>query len=388
MHEFMPLWLLAELTYACPLQCAYCSNPINYPDSRKHELTTDEWKRVLGEARALGAVQLGFSGGEPLSRSDLEQLVAHARGLGFYTNLITSALGMDEARLTALREAGLDHVQISFQSSTETRNNRFAGCDSFAHKQRMAKAVKAAGLPMVLNFVLHRDNIDEVDDILRFAEALGADYVELANTQYYGWALKNRAHLLPTREQLQFAEEAVAQFRARHQGNMQVFFVVPDYYADRPKPCSNGWGTTFITVTPEGLALPCHAARELPNIELPNVREQSLSSIWKESSLFNAYRGDEWMRDPCRSCPERQRDFGGCRCQAFLLTGDASNADPVCALSPQHSVISDVIAGASSLQPLQVIEPVLMRNPRNSSRLLDNSPLPRPLPNGGGELAN
>ncbi|QPP49192.1 pyrroloquinoline quinone biosynthesis protein PqqE [Halomonas sp. SS10-MC5] len=333
-----PLWLLAELTYRCPLQCAYCSNPLDFA-AVKEELATEEWLDVLAQARAMGAVQMGFSGGEPLVRQDLETLVAEARRLGFYTNLITSGLGLDEARIAALHAAGLDHIQISLQASDPDVAAAVAGSPkAHARKLAMARAVKAAGYPMVLNVVLHRHNIDELDAIIALCDELGADAVELANCQMYGWAQLNREGLLPSREQLETAEATTARWRERlaAQGrDMRLLFVVPDYYNDRPKACMGGWGAIFMTVAPDGAVLPCHSARILP-MTFPNVRERPLREIWYDSEAFNRYRGDGWMREPCRRCDERHRDVGGCRCQAYLLTGDAAATDPVCSLSPEH----------------------------------------------------
>jgi len=340
-----PLWLLAELTYRCPLHCVYCSNPVDYT-RYKEELTTEEWLRVLREARALGATQLGFSGGEPLMRDDLETLAAEARRLGYYSNLITSGVGLNERRIGALKEAGLDHIQVSFQDSTREMNDFLSSTRTFELKRRVAKMVKAHGYPMVLNVVLHRLNIDHVGQILDMAAELEADYVELANTQYYGFAYANRESLLPSREQLERAEEVTNAFRARMGERMKIFFVVPDYYANRPKACMNGWGSVFLCVTADGVALPCHEARMLPGLEFPSVRHHDLRWIWRDSPGFNRYRGDDWMREPCRSCPEKGRDFGGCRCQAYLVTGEAANADPVCDKSPHHSLITDVTARA------------------------------------------
>lgn len=365
----LPLWLLAELTYACPLQCSYCSNPLNYPATRRDELDTREWIEVLRQGRKLGALQLGLSGGEPLVRRDLEDIVAEARSLGYYSNLITSSLGADAARLATLKEAGLDHIQISFQGSDEKSNDFFAGTASFQHKIAMAKEVKRLGYPMVLNFVLHRQNIHQLADMLALSESLGADYVELANTQYYGWALLNREALLPSRQQVEDAEAITLQFRKAHTGNMQVIFVVPDYFEDRPKACCNGWGTTFITVTPDGTTLPCQSAHSLPGLSFPNVRQQSLQSIWQDSPLFNAFRGTEWMQEPCRSCADREKDLGGCRCQAYLLTGDVTATDPVCSLSPQHRIISDSVAKAN--RPVQDETATLhFRNPQNARQFM------------------
>ncbi|MCE8022479.1 pyrroloquinoline quinone biosynthesis protein PqqE [Halomonas sp. MCCC 1A11036] len=336
-----PLWLLAELTYRCPLQCAYCSNPLDFA-AVKEELSTEEWMGVLAQARAMGAVQIGFSGGEPLVRQDLETLVAEARRLGFYTNLITSGLGLDEARIKALHAAGLDHIQISLQASDPDVAAAVAGSPkAHAKKLAMARAVKAAGYPMVLNVVLHRHNIDRIDDIIALCDELGADAVELANCQMYGWAHLNREGLLPSHEQLESAEATTARWRERlaERGrDMRLLFVVPDYYAERPKACMGGWGAIFMTVAPDGAVLPCHSARMLP-MSFPNVRERGLHEIWYDSEPFNRYRGDGWMREPCRSCDERHKDVGGCRCQAYLLTGDATATDPVCSLSPDHHLI-------------------------------------------------
>lgn len=362
-----PLWLLAELTYKCPLQCPYCSNPTDYAAGADRELTTDEWIRVFEEARELGATQLGFSGGEPIVRRDLEELVAAARGMGYYTNLITSGIGMDRARVASLKAAGLDHIQVSFQASSAELNDWLAGTESFAHKLEMARAVKEHEFPMVLCFVTHRKNVDSVPQMLALARQLEADYVELATTQYYGWAFLNRDALLPTRDQVEAAERAVNDFReALPEGDpMKVFYVVPDYYEERPKPCMNGWGDVFLVVTPDGLAMPCHAARQLPGMEFPNVRQHSVASIWQRSKAMNKYRGFDWMPEPCRSCPEKERDFGGCRCQAFMLTGDAANADPVCSKSPHHGEILRAIESAHDGRE----HPIHFRNPANSRRL-------------------
>lgn len=336
-----PLWLLAELTYRCPLQCSYCSNPLDFA-AVENELDTAEWIDTLTQARAMGAVQLGFSGGEPLVRRDLETLVAEARRLGFYSNLITSGLGLDESRIEALREAGLDHIQISLQASDPDVAAAVAGSrKAHGKKLAMSRAVKAAGYPMVLNVVLHRHNIDRLDQIIALCDDLGADAVELANCQMYGWAQLNREGLLPSREQLEVAEATTARWRERlaeHGRDMRLLFVVPDYYADRPKACMGGWGSIFMTVAPDGAVLPCHSARMLP-MHFPTVRERPLREIWYESDAFNRYRGDSWMSEPCRSCDERHRDVGGCRCQAYLLTGDPAATDPVCDLSPDHHLI-------------------------------------------------
>ncbi|XXN64875.1 pyrroloquinoline quinone biosynthesis protein PqqE [Enterobacter ludwigii] len=336
-----PLWLLAELTYRCPLQCPYCSNPLDFSQQEK-ELTTEQWIEVFRQARAMGSVQLGFSGGEPLTRKDLPELIRAARDLGFYTNLITSGIGLTAKKLDAFADAGLDHIQISFQASDETLNAALAGSKkAFQQKLEMAKAVKAHGYPMVLNFVLHRHNIDQIDKIIDLCIELEADDVELATCQFYGWAQLNREGLLPTREQIANAEAVVADYRQRMNatGNLtNLLFVTPDYYEERPKPCMGGWGSIFLSVTPDGTALPCHSARQLP-VEFPSVLERSLDDIWYNSFGFNRYRGFDWMPEPCRSCDEKEKDFGGCRCQAFMLTGDADNTDPVCSKSPHHGKI-------------------------------------------------
>jgi pyrroloquinoline quinone biosynthesis protein E len=349
-----PLWLLIELTYRCPLHCVFCYNPTEFAKSGA-ELATADWIRVLREARALGSVQLGLSGGEPLVREDLETLVAEAHALGYYINLITSGVGLTEARIAALKGAGLDHIQLSFQDSTREMNDFLSSTRTFELKARAAALIRKYDYPMVLNVVLHRLNIDHVGEILDLAARLEADYVELANTQYYGWAWLNRAQLLPTRAQLERAEQVTQQFRERVGRAMQVYFVVPDYFETRPKPCMNGLGSVFLAIAPDGIAMPCHAARMLPGLSLPSVRAESVRAIWYDSPAFNRFRGEAWMKEPCRSCPERARDFGGCRCQAYLLTGDADNADPVCELSPHHALVTAAVAEAGRAGPAPLI---------------------------------
>jgi pyrroloquinoline quinone biosynthesis protein E len=361
-----PLWLLLELTYRCPLHCAFCYNPTDYAGTGP-ELRTKDWIRVLREARALGAVQLGLSGGEPLARDDLEDIVAEAHCLGFYSNLITSGVGLTEARIRALKTAGLDHIQLSFQDSSRKMNDFLSSTRTFDLKYKVAALIKQYEFPMVLNVVLHRLNIDHVEDILDMALRLGAEYVELANTQYYGWAFHNREQLLPSRVQVQRAEQVMQRFRERVGTRMKIFFVVPDYFERRPKPCMNGLGSIFMTIAPDGTALPCHAARMLPGLTFPNVREQSVEDIWFDSVGFTHFRGDAWMKEPCRSCPEKARDFGGCRCQAYLLTGDAANADPVCDLSPHHHLVTAAVARADGARMDE--KPLVFRSDRNSSTL-------------------
>jgi pyrroloquinoline quinone biosynthesis protein E len=357
-----PLWLLFELTYRCPLHCVFCYNPTDFSRVGA-ELATDDWLRVLHEARALGSVQLGLSGGEPLVRDDLEVIVAEAHSLGYYTNLISSGVGLTEARIQALKAGGLDHIQLSFQDSTRQMNDFLSSTRTFELKAKVARLIKTYDYPMVLNVVLHRLNIDHVEQILEMAEQFGADYVELANTQYYGWAARNRDRLLPSREQLRRAEEVTQRFRDKPGQRMRIFFVVPDYFERRPKPCMNGLGSIFLTITPDGTALPCHAARMLPGIEFPNVRSSSVESVWYDSPGFNQFRGDTWMKEPCRSCPEKHKDFGGCRCQAFMLTGDAANADPVCDLSPYHHLVTEAVARAEGAQPVAE-QPLIFRDHR------------------------
>ncbi len=365
-----PLWLLAELTYSCPLQCPYCSNPVDMANY-KDELSTEEWLRVLHDARKIGATQLGFSGGEPLVRKDLEILIAESRKLGYYTNLITSGVGMDEARIAAFKEAGLDHIQVSFQANNEELNNFLSGTDSFKHKLEMARQVKKQGYPMVLNFVLHRQNTDQIEDIIKLAIALEADYLELATTQYYGWANHNKDQLMPTREQIEKAEKVAHIYQEKMKDKMRIYYIVPDYFEDRPKPCMNGWGNVFLTITPDGTALPCHSARLIPDLDLPNVKDHSIDWIWKDSPDFNKFRGYEWMKEPCRSCDEKEKDFGGCRCQALMLTGNAANTDPVCSKSPLHSKLVDDIRAIEKNAQNKVLEkPLIFRNMRSSKSLL------------------
>jgi pyrroloquinoline quinone biosynthesis protein E len=360
-----PFWLLLELTYKCPLHCVFCYNPTDFARDET-ELPTEDWLRVLREARALGAVQLGLSGGEPLSRDDLEVIVAEAHKLGFYINLITSGVGLTETRIKALKDAGLDHIQLSFQDSTRQMNDFLSSTRTFDLKAKVAALIRQHDYPMVLNVVLHRMNIDHVEEILEMAERMGAQYVELANTQYYGWAFVNRDKLMPSREQLRRAEAAMQRYREKAGQKMKIFFVVPDYYETRPKACMNGLGSIFLTVTPDGTALPCHAARMLPGFEFPNVRQHAVDWIWRDSPAFNHFRGDAWMKEPCRSCPEKGKDFGGCRCQAYLLTGDAANADPVCDKSPHHHLVTEAVARAD--KPYVEEKPVLFFRDRRNSR--------------------
>lgn len=363
-----PLWLLAELTYRCPLHCPFCYNPTDHIRYRD-ELTTDQWIDVLRQARALGAAQLGFSGGEPLLRDDLEVLVDAAHRLGFYTNLITSGVGLTEQRLGALKHAGLDHIQLSFQDATRELNDFLSSTKTFELKSRVARLIKRHGYPMVLNCVLHRHNLPHVDKIIEMALEMQADYLELANTQYYGWGLVNRAQLMPDAAQLREAEAVVNAYRARIGQRCRILFVVPDYFESRPKACMSGWGSVFLAVAPDGSALPCHAARVIPGLSFPNVAATPLSDIWYHSDAFNAFRGDAWMKEPCGSCDERKQDFGGCRCQAYQLTGDARAADPVCAKSPEHGVVEHAVQFAAGQRRESREAPLIFRSDANAARL-------------------
>ncbi len=340
-----PFALLAELTYRCPLHCPYCSNPTQYPPGEG--LPTDVWRRVVREAAALGVMHVGFSGGEPLLRRDLAVLVAEARAAGLYTNLITSAVGLDEARAHEMRAAGLDSVQISFQSDRPEEADRIAGTRAHERKLAAVRTVRDSGMALSMNVVLHREIIGRLPEIVAFAASLGAERLELANAQYYGWGFLNRAQLLPTREQVAEAFRVATQLQAEHRGRMEIFYVLPDYYEARPKPCMNGWGRRYVTVNPAGDVLPCPTAAGIPGMRFENVRERSLDWIWKESASFNCFRGTDWMPEPCRSCPRQEVDFGGCRCQAALLTGDAAQTDPVCTLSPKRVLVDRILAEAT-----------------------------------------
>jgi len=333
----LPFTLIAELTYRCPLRCPYCSNPINYNDTQ--EIPTQDWLRVIKQARSLGVWQLGFSGGEPLLRQDLEVLIAAAADSGLYTTLVTAGTLFTPERATKLCAAGLDHVQISIQDSNAAQSDYIAGTRSFAKKLDAARLAKDLGLPLTLNFVLHRHNIDRIEEMLELCQKLQADRVELANTQYYGWAYQNRAALLPTKQQLERAAPIVKEAQARRICPMGILYVIPDYYEDYPKACMGGWGRRALVVAPNGDVLPCQAASSIPGMEFDNVCDRSLSEIWLQSSAFNAFRGTDWMSEPCLSCDRRELDFGGCRCQALALTNNAAACDPVCHLSPHHHLV-------------------------------------------------
>jgi PqqA peptide cyclase len=346
-----PLALLAEVTHRCPLRCPYCSNPLAL-DRAGVELDTDTWRRVLSEAAALGVLQVHFSGGEPLARRDLALLVGHATTLGLYSNLITSGIGLDAARLQGLVEAGLEHAQLSLQDADPEAGDRVAGlAGAQRQKRRAAKLVRESGLPLTVNAVVHRQNLERLGEIVDLAVSFGADRLEIAHVQYYGWALRNRTALLPSRAQLDAATALVETARARLKGVLTIDYVVPDYHASRPKACMGGWGRRFMNVSPSGKVLPCHAAETLPGMRFPNVAEADLTTIWQRSDAFERFRGTAWMPEPCRSCERREIDWGGCRCQAFALLGDATATDPVCGLSPDHAVVEEALAAATDDAP-------------------------------------
>ncbi len=342
-----PLALIAELTHRCPLHCVYCSNPLELA-AVSSELSTAEWIDVFQQAGKLGMLHAHFTGGEPLARPDLSQLIASARGAGLYTNLITSGIGLAETRLQALVDAGLDHIQVSFQDSREGAANWIAGAKAHAHKIELSRLIRRHKIAFTVNLVIHRQNIDHIEEMISFIEQLAPERMEIAHTQYYGWALRNRAALLPTQAQLEKAVEAVATAEERLAGRIRIDSVVPDYYARFPKACMGGWGRKLMLINPSGKVLPCHAAEVIPGLTFENVRQKTLASIWRESSSFQRFRGEEWMPEPCRSCDRRADDFGGCRCQALLLAGDAAATDPVCSLVPAHHIVESVLAETNS----------------------------------------
>lgn len=360
-----PLWVLLELTHKCPLECSYCYNQLDFVNT-KDAMSKDDWFRVMDEVRELGAVQLGISGGEPLLNKDIVDIVQKANDLKFYTNLITSGVGAPKGIVKKLKDAGLKTVQLGIQSHDENTmtlitNNK----NSYKEKIAFAKEVKDAGLQLIVNTCITRQNIHQVGEIIEFAETLGANYLEIANIQYYGWALKNINALLPSKEQLDEAKAKVNEYRQKDDA-MKVFLVVPDYFADRPKACMNGWGTTFLTINPDGVALPCNTANTLP-LEFPNVKENSVKEVWYDSKAFNYFRGDSWMKEPCRTCDERDKDFGGCRCQAFALTGEMNAADPVCSKSPDHAVVTQKIQDSITYSD----QKIFYRNRKNSISFLE-----------------
>jgi pyrroloquinoline quinone biosynthesis protein E len=353
---FQPLALIAEVTHRCPLHCVYCSNPTQLA-AASSELSTEEWNSIFRQAGKLGMLHAHFTGGEPLARTDLTELIAAARAAGLYTNLITSGIGLNEQRLQMLIDAGLDHIQISFQDSREEAANWIAGAKAHAHKIELSRAIRRHKIAFTVNLVVHRQNLDHLEEMIAFIEQLQPERVEIAHTQYYGWALANRAALMPTRAQLERAVEIISEAEKRLAGRMRIDSVVPDYYAKYPKACMGGWGRRLMLVNPSGKVLPCHAAEVLPGLSFENVREKSLEWIWQESESFRKFRGEEWMPEPCRSCDRRAEDFGGCRCQAFLLTGNAAATDPACSLAPEHGIVQSAVVQANSIadvaQPAQ-----------------------------------
>lgn len=370
-----PLALIAEITHRCPLHCVYCSNPLQLA-ATKSELQTEEWCRVFTEAAKMGMLHLHLTGGEPAARADLEELVSAARSAGLYTNLITSGLGLSRERLKKLVLAGLDHIQISFQDSEAERGEWIAGAKSHAHKVELATWVREHRIAFTANLVVHRQNLDRLEPMIRFLEGLRPDRIEIAHTQYYGWALRNREALMPTAAQVENALRLVNEAQARTKGRIRIDSVLPDHYARFPKACMGGWGQKMILINPSGKALPCHAAEVIPGLVFDNVRERSLSWIWSQSGAFQKFRGEEWMQTPCQSCERRTEDFGGCRCQAFLLTGDPKATDPVCTLSPKHEMVVKEInrVPAESLAP-QTSE-AIWEYRSNPGRLVNTLPMP------------
>ena len=366
-----PLLLIAELTYRCPLHCPYCSNPTDIGAARyQDELPGEDWQRVFREAADLGVLQLALTGGEPMARKEIVDLVSTSTESGLYSTLVTSAMPFPKRRVEALHAAGLDHVQLSFQDSTREMNDFLSHTKTFELKNRVAKIIKDQGWPMVMNVVIHRLNIDHIDRIIGMAHELGAEYLELANTQYYSWAFLNRDELLPTRAQLERAEAVTDAWRRKLGDTMRLFFVAPDYHEGTAKKCVNGWGSMFLNVTPDGTALPCHTAKMLPGLAFPNVRDHGLREIWFESEGFNRYRGTGWMKEPCASCDMKEVDLGGCRCQAYLIAHDPAAADPVCAKSPHHGEVLAAVERAEAGGSRRVVEhPLVFRDPAQSRRI-------------------
>jgi pyrroloquinoline quinone biosynthesis protein E len=341
-----PLALIAELTHRCPLHCVYCSNPLEL-QNRTSELDTATWTRSFQEAAQMGVLQADLTGGEPLARADIMELIRAARTAGLYVNLITSGLPLDEARLAKLADTGLDHLQLSFQGAREEIAAEISGTKSHAQKLRVLAWLKQVRVAVTLNFVIHRGNIDQIEEMLALAESSSATRVEFANVQYYGWAFANRERLLPTRAQVDRSIATLTSAQERLRGKIRVEYVVPDYYAKFPKPCMGGWGRKLMLITPTGEALPCHAAQIIPGLRFDNVKDRSLREIWESSEAFRKFRGEAWMQEPCKTCDRREQDFGGCRCQALLLAGDASATDPVCSLAPTRGKVDAILKAAN-----------------------------------------
>jgi len=357
-----PYTLVAELTYRCPLRCVYCSNPVDFARIRE-ELSTAEWCRAISEAAELGVVQLHLSGGEPMLRDDLVELIRHARGCDLYTNLITGGTLLDEEKLRRFRDAGLEHIQLSIQGASIATAETVAGVRSHRKKLEVARLITALGFPFTLNVVIHRLNIAEIPQLIELAAELGAQRLELANTQFYAWGAENRRALMPTREQYLRAEEIALEAIPKLRGTLEIVFVQNDYLSGEPKPCMGGWGRSYICINPAGEVLPCHAAKVIPGLSFETVRDGSLAKIWRDSPGLNAFRGDGWMLEPCRSCARKDVDFGGCRCQAFMLAGNAAEADPICRLSAHHSIVEAAREDAEHDAPL------VYRDAKNSRHL-------------------
>ncbi len=336
-----PYTLVAELTYRCPLRCVYCSNPVDFHRSR-NELSTAEWRRTFSQAAELGVMQLHLSGGEPVLRADLVELIQHARANDLYTNLITGGTLLDEPKLRCFRKAGLDHIQLSIQGAARASAEIIAGVRSHQKKLEVAELIRKVGFPLTLNVVIHRLNIAELPELIALALELGSDRLELANTQFYAWAAENRRALMPTREQYDRAEEIAREAIVKYRGTLEIAFVQNDYLSGEPKPCMGGWGRSYMCINPAGEVMPCHAASVIPGLRFESVRESTLEKIWRDSPAMNAFRGDDWMMEPCRSCVRKEIDFGGCRCQAFMLAGNAAEADPICRLSPHHGIVESM----------------------------------------------
>ncbi len=346
-----PLALVAELTHRCPLHCVYCSNPLEL-SKRSTELGTEDWKRVFLEAKELGVLQADFTGGEPLARTDIVQLVSAARTAGLYVSLISSGLPLDESKLASLVEAGLDHFQLSFQGARDTTASEISGTKTQSQKLQVLEWLKEHRIGVTMNFVIHRQNIAELEEMLAMVDRYKPGCVEFASVQYYGYALANREKLLPTRAQLDYCVATLKKAEERLKGTTRLVFVVPDYYAKFPKPCVGGWGRKLMLISPDGQALPCHAATVIPGLHFENVRDKSLREIWEQSPSFKAFRGEAWMQEPCKSCDRRSTDFAGCRCQAFLLTGDPAATDPVCSLAPTRPKIDAILAQPTLSAPI------------------------------------
>ena len=357
-----PLALIAELTHRCPLHCVYCSNPLEL-SRRADELSTEVWSRIFREATAAGVLQIDFTGGEPLARPDLTELVRSARAAGLYVNLITSGMPLDEARLDELIQAGLDHIQLSFQGAREETANEISGTKAHAQKLRVLDWLKSRRVALTLNFVIYRRNIDQLPEMLALGESSSATRIEFANVQYYGWAFENRENLLPSRDQLDRSLDLLKHAEERLRGKIHVEYVVPDYYAKYPKACMGGWARKFLLVTPNGDALPCHAAKIIPGLHFENLKDCSLGEIWETSEAFRKFRGEEWLPEPCQSCDRRERDFGGCRCQAFLLTGNSAATDPVCSLAPQRPLVDAIVAAANAPASESLVQPSWIYRP-------------------------